>query len=141
MGILATSHRGGFTLLELIIVVVVTLVLVDMAVPMISGTLRDLSLDTTSREFVADLRRARVEAMRTNSAVTVKVEAGSSAYRIDGVGARILSNDVTFSADGADSVRFASFGPTLSGPATFVLTLGGLGKKVVVLASGMPTVE
>jgi hypothetical protein len=42
---------------------------------------------------------------------------------------------------GPDTVKFAAFGPAISGAATYVLTLSGVVKNVKVSASGFANVQ
>ena len=132
------SNRG-FTMMELVVVVMITAAMVGFGVPAISGSLTSMRLQTTARTFASDLRRARVEALRRNVAISVRgLLAGS--YEIDSIGQRTLDGGVTFTAASADSVRFASFGPSLTGAVTFVLSIGGDSVTVAVTASGMSTI-
>ena len=132
--------RKGFTLMEIIIVVMIVSILSGIAFPRISGTLTSVRLDTTARGFAGDLRRARVEALRRNVPITVRRQSGG-VYQIDSVGLRTLEGDVTFAASSADSVRFASFGPSLTGGTSFVLSIGGDTAVVRVSPSGLTTVS
>ena len=129
----------GFTLIEVIIVVMIVSILASIAFPSISATLTSVRLDTTARAFAGDLRRTRVEALRRNVPITLRSQSGGS-YQIDSIGQRTLEGDVTFAASSADSVRFATFGLSLTGGATFVLLIGGDSVGVRVSPSGLTTI-
>ena len=120
-------------------VLVILSAIVGFAVPTMSGYLTSMRLQTTARTFAADLRRARIEALRRNVAVSLRKQSGGS-YQIDSIGQRTLDGGVTFSASSADSVRFASFGPSSTGAVTFVLSIGGDSVNVQVAVSGMSTI-
>ena len=129
----------GFTMVEIIIVVMISSIMLAIAAPSISESLASVRLGTTARTFAADLRRARVEALRRNVSITVRTQTGG-AYVIDSIGSRNLDDDVVFSASSGDSVRFASFGLSLTGAVTFYLSVGSDSASVVVSAAGLTTV-
>ncbi len=78
--------------------------------------------------------------MRRNASVYV-AKKDSVTYEIQYVGDRTLPNNVVFGGSSPDTVRFASFGPTLTGPVTYTLSLGGNSATVLVEASGMAVVD
>ena len=133
------EERKGFTLMEIIVVVMIVSTLAGIAVPRISEALATVRLDTTANIFAGDLRRARVEALRRNVPITVRSQSGGS-YQIDSIGQRTLEGGVTFSS-AADSVRFMTFGPSLTGAVTFVLSIGGDSVSVNVSAAGLTTIS
>lgn len=137
---MGAEDRKGFTLMEVIIVMMITGILLGMAVPAISESLTSIRLQTTARGFAADLRRARIEALRRNISVSVRAQT-AGAYQIDSVGQRTLEGGVTFASSSADSVRFASFGPSLTGAVTFVLTIGSDSVNVAVAPSGISNIS
>ena len=126
----------GFTLMEVVIGMAILLVLVNFAMPPIARTIRSVRLETTRSSLAADLGRARIEAMKRNQVVDVTIISRTE-YDIDFVGVRRLENGVAFEA-GPTLVQFAPFGSTLTGPAQFVLVLGGETKTVSFTASGLP---
>ena len=137
---MCAEGRKGFTLLEVIIVVMITAILLSIAEPRISKTLTSVRLKTTATVFAGDLRRARVEALRRNVPITVRSQSGGS-YQIDSIGQRTLEGDVTFATSSADSVRYATFGPSLTGGVTFVLSIGGDSVSVSVSPAGLATIS
>ncbi len=125
--------------MELIMAITIALVLISIALPAIGETVRSVRLEASRSGLAADLGRARIEAMKRNRAVDV-VLTSDTQYQIDFVGVRRLENGVVF-VEGPALVRFAPFGPTLTGPATFVLELGGETRTVSLTASGLPVFD
>ena len=100
-----TENRCGYTLVEIMMVVIITMVIAGFGFPQFVETTRRMALDRGAQKLASDLRRARID--------------GSS----------------------PDTVRFASFGPTLTGPVTYTLSSGGYSTTVFVEASGMTSVD
>jgi type II secretory pathway pseudopilin PulG len=124
-------------MVEVTMVVLITGVLVSMGLPSISGVMSRMQLDGATEVLAGDLRRARIDAMRRNGSVYV-AKKDSVTYEIQFVvGDRTLPDGVVFDAGSPDTVRFASFGPTLSPPATYSVSLGGSSNTVRVSASGL----
>jgi type II secretion system protein H len=73
------SERG-FTLTELLLVVVILSILAAMAVPRFRGLRSQWDLEETTRRLVADLRRAKTEAVRRGAPTQVLFDA--EAYRL-----------------------------------------------------------
>lgn len=65
----------------------------------------------------------------------------SVTYELQYVGDRKLPGNVVFDGSSPDTVRFTSFGPTLTGPVTYTLSSGGYSTTVFVEASGMTSVD
>ena len=78
--------------------------------------------------------------MRRNASVYV-AKKDSLTYQIQYVGDRKLPSEVVFDGSSPDTVRFASFGPTLTGPVTYTLSRGGYSTTVLVESSGMAVVQ
>ena len=78
--------------------------------------------------------------MRRNASVYV-VKKDSVTYEIQYIGERTLPSNVVFDGSNPDTVKFAAFGPTLTGPATYTLSLGGYSTAVFIEASGMASVD
>ena len=128
--------RHAFTLVETLIVVTMIGLVTAIALPQMQSVRQRAQLDAASQQLVGDLRRAKIEALKRNRKVALR-RTGESTYNMEYLGSRELEDGVTFS--GPDSVAFASFGPTLTGPATFNLALGAYTRQVVVTASGLPS--
>ncbi len=134
------DDRSGYTLLEIIIVVVVAGLIAMLGLPQFGETVRRLEMDGAAQQLASDLRRARIDAMRRNASVYV-AKKDSATYEIQYVGDRKLPSDVVFDGSSPDTVRFASFGLTLTGPVTYTLSRGGYSTTVLVEASGMAVVQ
>ena len=135
-----TDDHSGYTMLEIIIVLVVAGLIIMLGFPQVGETVRRMELDGAAHKLVSDLRRARVEAMRRNASVYV-VKKDSVTYEIQYIGERTLPSNVVFDGSNPDTVKFAAFGPTLTGPATYTLSLGGYSTAVFIEASGMASVD
>ncbi len=139
----SAQHRltgGGFTLVHLLTTIVVIGLITAIAIPRSGALIRNARLGSAAQQLVGDLHRARVEAIKRNQAVYI-AQAGSTGYMIEFIGARELPGAVSFGAGVPDTVRFASFGLTLTGAATYTLTLGGKTRMVDVNASGIARVR
>ncbi len=126
----------GFTLIDVIITLVITLVLAGLALPSIGNTIRSVRLEATSSTLAGDLSRARIEALKRNQVVDVTLTSATE-YEIEFVGVRTLENGAVF-LEGPELIQFAPFGPMLTGPAEFVLGLGDDTRTVSLAASGLP---
>ncbi len=139
----SAQHRlthSGFSLVQLITAIVILGVLSAIAIARSGEIIRNSRLESAAQQLVGDLYRARVEAIKRNQAVYI-AQAGPTEYMIQFVGARELPSAVSFGAGVPDTVRFAPFGPTLTGAATYILTLGGKTRMVDVHASGVASVR
>ena len=134
-----STTRAGFSLVELIIVMTILLILAGVAVPSLQSVSRASRIANGTHAFVGDLRLARMEAIRRNRSVEVE-QTGATTYTIEYIGARSLSDGVTFSS-GPALVRFAPFGPLQTGLATYTLNLDGDIRTVRLSASGNAVVE
>lgn len=131
--------RGGFTLLELLIVMAILTIVAGIAVPAMQAAARLTRMETGGQTFMGDLRLARMEAIRRNRSVYV-AKTGLDTYTIEYIGARTLREGVTFGS-GPDTVRFAAFGPVQTGMATYTLQLDGETRTVRLSAAGNASVE
>ena len=124
----------GFTLVEVLIVIVVMGFVLAIAAPRIGAIREGMELDAAAQQLAGDLGRARIEAIRRNQAVSLR-KIGTGSYDIDFLGTRALRGAAVLSG-APDSVRFASFGPPVSGPTQFTVTLGARSRVVDVNAAG-----
>lgn len=75
------SRRGGYTLAELMAVIVIAGVLATIAVPRLSGYIRHLSARSAASKVVSDLMLARTQAVREGQTVSLRVT-GTGAYQV-----------------------------------------------------------
>ncbi len=123
-----------------ITIVVIIAGLIATSVLRVGETVRRLEMDRAANKLASDLRRARIVAMQRNASVYV-AKKDSVTYEIQYVGDRKLPSEIMFDGSSPDTVRFASFGPTLTGPATYTLFRAGHSITVLVGASGMAEVD
>ena len=129
-----TLDDRGFTLMGMIVAIAIILVLLSIALPPIGNTIRSVRLEATTSDLAGDLARARIEALKRNRVVDVTFTSETE-YEIEFVGTRKLENGATF-LEGPDVIQFAPFGPMLTGPAQFVVGLGGDTRTISLAASG-----
>src|SRR5438874_13140870 len=67
----ALRHSGGFTLIELMVVIAVSAILLAVAVPNFSSMLISTRLGSQANDLIADLRLARSEAATRGAWVVV----------------------------------------------------------------------
>ncbi len=127
--------RGGFTLIEMLIVVVLVGIGSAIAFPKFSEYRRAWRLESGGQQIVGDLQRARIEAVKRNQTVFLR-KSGTSDYEIRFIGTRSLPEGTTFGSGTPDSVAFAPFGPALTGAATYRIELGSDYVLVKLSAAG-----
>ena len=130
-----TSSRRGFTLLELLVVLVMIGFTMGIVAPRFTEYRTRWELESAAQQLVGDIHRARIEAFKRNQVVWVAVSS-SSAYAMRFLGARELPEATTFGAGISDTVRFTPYGPTLTGPVDFGLEHRGRSVVVRVDAAG-----
>lgn len=109
-------------------------VVVGIAVPPLRGAVKATRLETGRQTFIGDLRLARTEAIRRNRPVYVAMT-GATTYDIEYLGQRTLKEGVRFWG-GPDTIRFAPFGPLMTGMTTYVLRLESTNTLVRLTAAG-----
>ena len=146
-----TGSARGFTMIELAIVIVMVGMLMGIALPRFAEQRRRLQLDTAAHQLAGDVRRAQVEAIKGNRTVEL-ARTGASTYNIQSVATVLVplvtvfntgsfDGNVTFAAGSAVNVRLASFGPPVTGAATFIVERGGAQKTITVTAAGLVRVQ
>jgi type IV fimbrial biogenesis protein FimT len=133
-------RRRGITLVEVLIVVVVIALMTVFALPSFNRMRGRWRVETVAQQLVGDLHRARVEALKRNDFVDLDVT-GTSTYTIRFLGGRTLPDGAAFADDAPAKVRFAAFGPALTGAATYEVQLDGYAKEIHVNAAGFAAIR
>ena len=128
------SSRAGYTITELLIVMMTIAIVVVIALPPMFATIRGTRLESARQALIGDLRLARMEAIRRNVGINVQ-KTSTTTYTIDSIGVRTLEDGVTFTS-GPATLRFAPFGPVPTGAATYTLHLNGKSATVTVSTAG-----
>lgn len=131
--------RGGFTLVEMLTVVVMAGIIMSIALPRFIWMRTRYQVDAAAQQITGDLRRARAEALRRNTSVAL-LKTGTTSYQVQYIGARSLPSGVQFTA-GSDSVRFISFGVPATGAASFTVGASNQARLVSITASGLVRVQ
>ncbi|MDZ7861034.1 MAG: GspH/FimT family pseudopilin [Candidatus Krumholzibacteriota bacterium] len=109
--------RGGFTLVELMIVISVMGLIAIMALPNINGFLQSWKLNGETQEFISTLRCARSAAVKNNTSVVFSFDLSNNTYFYfeddDGDGGRDTDEYMSGTKEMAPGIRIAAH--TLSG--------------------------
>ena len=98
-----TSHTGkagcvgGFTLLELLVVLVIASLLVALVPPLFSAAVPGARLKGAARDLATVLRETRSQAITRNREIVVRLNTESPGYSIDGANPRALPDRVKMS--------------------------------------------
>lgn len=136
----AARLRSGVTLVELLIVLTLVGVLAMITVPGMESAVRELRLNNAAHAYAADLRLARIEAIKRNRSISV-TRTGVNEYTITTIGNRRLADEAEFIAGSAAGISFASFGPAIPGSARFIVGIGDGRRTVEVNAAGFARVR
>lgn len=133
-------RKRGATLTEILVVIVMIGIMTVIALPTFGRMQRQWRLDSAAHQLAGDLHRARVEALKRNDNVFLATT-GASTYTIRFLGDRQLPEGVTFADDVPDTVRFAAFGPALTGAAKFQVLMGDHNKEISLNVAGFAAVQ
>ena len=132
--------RRGVTLVEILVVVVMIGIMTSMALPRFNRMRQQWRLESAAQQLVGDLHRARVQALKRNDYVDLDVT-GASTYTIRFLGARTLPDGVTFAEGAPAKVRFAAFGPALTGASSYEVLYGSYEREIHVNAAGFASIR
>lgn len=104
-------RQTGFTLLELLVVLVLLGIIAVLVAPGLGGSLDNAKLKAAGRELLAALRVQRSEAIAQGRIITLRFSGDESSYRIDGESVRL--------AEGLSVVYQAASGPAMEGVQSF----------------------
>lgn len=76
------NNKNGFTLLEVVVVLVVGGIMVAVAVPNFLSWLPDIRLKGAARDFYSDMQRTRMEAVKTNRNTAIIFDTANNQYTI-----------------------------------------------------------
>lgn len=76
------NNNAGFTLIELMVVVMIIAISAAIAIPNMSGWLAKKDLDSISRQMFSDFQRARNEAITTGRTIQIQVHLAPDWYRV-----------------------------------------------------------
>lgn len=151
------SKRLGFTLVELVLVIVIMSIVMAIAQPKLASFLINDRVRRAGERVAMDLRLAQSEAIKQQTIVTVTFDATNDSYTLTGLspdstGATTrtvnLASDSSYRShvsdvdfDNGSVLKFDSFGVPDNG-GTFVLSVGRMFCTITVdAATGRPTVS
>ena len=141
---LDTSGQGGFTLIELMVVVAVVAILAIVAAPSMSALLNANRLSGAAEELTASLQLARSEAVRRNTRVTVCGSANGNTCSGSAAWTRWIVHGLD-NTDGTDEVlrdNSSSGKVAVSGPAGgIVFRPSGLAAAQTTVTACLPVSE
>lgn len=126
---MTTSAKSkGFTLVELLVVLIVIGLLVSLAPIALHRAIPSLELRTTTRELAAALRNTRGVAIRDNRETALTLDVDANWYRLDGrkdereipsdIELKLLTATVELEGEGAGRIRFFPDGTSTGGQIT-----------------------
>ena len=77
------TNEGGFSLVELLVVLFIVSITASLAAPGVSRWLEDYRVKTTSRQLVSDLQFAKMKAVAEKIEYRVSFEGANRRYRIE----------------------------------------------------------
>ncbi len=134
-------NQKGFSLVELLMVIVIVSILAAIAVPQMAQFIKNYRLNGATRVAWSDIQNARMTAIKENR--SIRVDFGASSYsfvRVD-TAETILNKDLSVGYPGVavsssgGSVTFNSRG-TAGPPTTITISLSGSQKQFTILWTG-----
>ena len=119
---------GGFTLMELLVVLTILGLALLLAMPVLERTLPGLELRTEARTLASAMRQARARAIGRNEEVTIVVDRQGAALKANGKQVVQLNRKIDIAplagaslSPGAGEIRFFPDGTSTGGHLTLVL--------------------
>ena len=129
------ASRAGMTLIEIMVAVSLIAMMTSFAIPKITGIRDQLTVEAAAQELVHQLNLARSEAIKRNTGIAFH-KINDSTFNVGTLSHRTLPGNVVFGSTAPDSVRYAAFGPPVTGAATIPLRIGSTTRTVRVNAAG-----
>jgi general secretion pathway protein H len=130
------SEKGGFTLLELIVVLALISLILGLSAFFFVGNLPSARLDTLGREMAGSLRQARSLAKSSGEKKVFFADMDGGRFGIEGLGERGLPAGVSLRVIDPDSVEFTQ------GIYKIVFQPDGRGGgETIILTRGRQTVQ
>ena len=122
------TMTGGFTLMELLVVLTILGLALLLAMPVLERTLPGLELRTEARTLASALRQARARAIGRNEEVTIVVDRQGAALKANGKQVVQLNRKIDIAplaeaslSPGVSEIRFFPDGTSTGGHLTLVL--------------------
>ena len=142
----APNHRGGFSLAELLIVLVIIGIAISMAVPRLQGALHESALQGSLNRMASDLTLTRLRAVRGATRASLTINSAGTGYTVvvDPTGTPETVKTVSFVSDAkglvlspaSSSVTFDSRGLLVSGTTTIRATRQGRADSLTISGVG-----
>jgi type II secretion system protein H len=133
--------RSGFTLIELLVVVTMVGIIAGLAFPKAAKIQESMALESGAQQVMRELNLAQVRAIKENRSVGF-IRLDEKTYRIGAGETRELPDNLEFGSGTPAEIRFASFGPPLTGPASVeIASIHGRKRYVVLNSSGYASLQ
>ena len=141
-----SRRRGGFSLAELLVVLVIIGIALAMAVPRMQGVLHKSAVQGALNRVASDVTLTRLRAVRTANRAALVVNAAGTGYTVlvDSSGTAIPYKTVSFVTDYTglvlspvnDTVTFDSRGLLVGGTGTIRATRQGVADSLTISGVG-----